>query len=242
MTLPNEHALSLGALMCEVTRETLWQPAADWIHRRAANSRLRCRVGSGQATYHRFDPRNHEHLITYGVRMIADKSCATTAVRWLSSREIRQRGYFDGELSWRNLLAHTCCHEFAHLLQQVAGQRLRGSVHNRYFYQILDELHASGAAAAVRARLTRRAADTGVALTDTVFQPVVREAPAVHWQVGDPVTFGQPPRLHRGHIIRVNRKTCTVAGTGAGQGVRYRVPFALLRTCASRRSSGTPDH
>ncbi len=241
MTLPNDHALSLGELMCEVTRDILWQPATDWIHSRSANNFLKCRVGSGQATYHRFDPRNRQHQITYGVRMIMDKSCGETAVKWLSSREIRQRGYFGSELSSRNLLAHTCCHEFGHLLQQAAGQRFRGSVHNHHFYRILDELHSSGAADAVRERLSLRAVEVGLSLSDSVFQLPTLDTPENHWQVGDPVMFGQPPRHHQGHIVRVNRKTCTVAGAGCSQGLRYRVPTSMLRTAVSQSSSSKPD-
>lgn len=240
MSILKEHALSLGDLMCEVTRDVLWQPATRWVHSRSARNSLVCRVGSGQATYHRFDPDSRQHLITYGVRMIVDKSCARSSARWLSSREIRQRGYFNGELSFRNLLAHTCCHEFAHLLQQIAGQRFRGSVHNHHFYKILDELHNSGAAKTVRDRLSLCADGMGLTLSDSVFQPPVTAAPANHWQVGDPVTFGQPPRHHHGHIIRVNRKTCTVAGTGRSQGLHYRVPVSMLKRSESRSSSGKP--
>ena len=117
--------------MCQTTRDILWTPAEGWVQQANPGAGLALRVGSGQATYHRFDPRKKQHLITYGARMIAAKHQPATAQGWLSTREIRGRGYFGGEVTVLNLLAHTCCHEFAHLLQHSAGQRHYGSVHNR---------------------------------------------------------------------------------------------------------------
>ncbi|MDO3721530.1 hypothetical protein QVZ43_07320 [Marinobacter sp. chi1] len=223
-------ARQLGELMCEVTEQILWLPAANWVRERLPGSTLACRTGSGQATYHRFDPRNKQHQITYGVRMIEAKHCAESAHGWLSSREIQRRGYFDGEVSPLNLLAHTCCHEFAHLLQQSAGKRFRGSVHNRHFYNILDNLHQSGGAEAARQTLAEKAEHHSLRLSDT---PLELPGP-VHshrqWQVGEPIVFGQEPKVIQGRILRVNRKTCTVEGTGAAKGVRYRVPMQMLRS------------
>lgn len=163
-------ARQLGQLMCDTTFDSLWLPAGEWTGRPPDNA-LRCRVGSGQATYHRFDPERRQHLITYGVRMIEAKQRPETAQGWLSSREILKRGYFDGQLSPLNLLAHTCCHEFAHLLQQSAGKRYRGSVHNRHFYRILDDLHRSGRAESVRQVLASRAAEQALPLSAATFTP-----------------------------------------------------------------------
>ncbi|MEX2475098.1 hypothetical protein [Marinobacter sp.] len=223
-----ETAAALGRLMCRVTEEILWNPAADWIGKRTPGSALHCRVGSGQATYHRYDLRRKQHQITYGVRMIEAKHQADSAEGWLSAREIRQRGYFDTELSTLNLLAHTCCHEFAHLLQHSAGKRFHGSVHNRHFYEILDQIHTSGGAVAVREALQIRARQNDVELPEERFEPVHLQQLAADWQVGDPVLFGGARRTHSGKIVRVNRKTCTVDGTGASRGLRYRVPVSLL--------------
>ena len=226
--LSTETAVGLGELMCSVTRDCLWQPAEQWVRERSPGSFLHCRVGSGQATYHRFDPRDRQHLITYGVRMIAAKHQPDTASGWLSGREIRKRGYFGGELSTLNLLAHTCCHEFAHLLQQSAGQRFRGSVHNRHFYTILDELHESGAAGVTRDALADQARKQELALPDTSFEPVDTRQHLARWQVGDTVRFGTGQRELHGQIIRVNRKTCTVDGIGPSKGARYRVLVQML--------------
>lgn len=218
--------------MCEVTEQILWQPAAHWVRERLPGSTLICRTGSGQATYHRFDPRRKEHLITYGVRMIDAKHSPESAQGWLSSREILRRDYFGGEVSPLNLLAHTCCHEFAHLLQQSAGKRFRGSVHNRHFYSILDNLHQSGGAEATRQTLAEQAARHSLALPDTPFRlpdPIQSQR---QWQVGETVVFGRKPKEIQGRILRINRKTCTVDGTGAAKGVRYRVPMQMLRSAS----------
>jgi hypothetical protein len=209
----------LGELMCTVTEQVLWSPSC---------SELVCRVGSGQATYHRFDPASGQHQITYGARMIDAKHRPETASGWLSGREIQQRGYFDGELSPLNLLAHTCCHEFAHLLQHSAGQRFRGSVHNRHFYRILDELHSSGKAAKARYALLDQARRQGLELSARSFGPADSAPQLIHWQPGDMVSFATRQREIQGRIVRVNRKTCTVDGTGRSKGMRYRVPPQML--------------
>ncbi|MBQ0814543.1 MAG: hypothetical protein KBT82_10275, partial [Marinobacter sp.] len=103
MTDPKSQVRKLGELMCTVTEQILWQPAAGWVQQRASGSSLVCRVGSGQATYHRFEPQYKQHQITYGLRMIQAKHQPDTASGWLSAREIHKHGYFDGELSTLNL-------------------------------------------------------------------------------------------------------------------------------------------
>lgn len=220
MINPTSHSRRLGELMCTVTEQILWSPSYH---------ELVCRVGSGQATYHRFDPTSGQHQITYGRRMIEAKHRPETASGWLSGREIQQRGYFDGQLSPLNLLAHTCCHEFAHLLQHSAGQRFRGSVHNRHFYQILDDLHAEGHAMAAREALASLAARQGLLLSEESFNLPDPIRDKANWTIGDLVSFAAGARERQGEILRVNRKTCTVKGTGISRGMRYRVPMQLLR-------------
>lgn len=226
MPTTDQQVRHLAHLMCDATRDLLWARAPDTVR----SNGLQVRVGSGAATYHRFDPSARVHRITYGQRMVAAKQQPAQAVGWLSAREIRGRGYFDGVMSTLNLLAHTCCHEFAHLLQYSAGERRYRSVHNRAFYQHLDNLHASGAAEAVRHHLRAGAETAGVHLPDTEFDAPSPTALRARWSVGDPVVFGEGPRRHRGQVERVNRKTCTVRTTHPVPGVRYRVPMVLLRT------------
>lgn len=224
--MKNSQARELGQLMCDTTSDLLWPSAI--AAPRHPDSTLTCRVGSGQATYHRFDPKSNRHLITYGARMIEAKQQPDTAQGWLSTREILKRRYFGAEVSPLNLLAHTCCHEFAHLLQQSAGKRFRGSVHNRHFYQILDQLHASGHAEAVRQTLLEGTRKRGLTLSTVPFtrRTLTQESPV--WQVGEVVAFQAGKREVQGRIRRVNRKTCTVEGTGHALGIRYRVPLQLL--------------
>ena len=127
MTIEAPMARSIGQLMCDTTHAILWTPARQWVRDQLPATTLLCRVGSGQATYHRFDPRLKQHQITYGKRMIMDKHRPDAVSGWLSGREIRQREYFGGTVTTLNLLAHTCCHEFAHLLQHVSGKRYHGA-------------------------------------------------------------------------------------------------------------------
>lgn len=232
MTISTNYAILLGKLMCAVTEDMLWSPAKSWVQKQVPATTLQCRVGSGQATYHRFDPHLKQHQITYGKRMIISKHQPDAVAGWLSGREIRQRRYFGGEVTTLNLLAHTCCHEFAHLLQHVSGQRYRGSVHNRHFYRILDELHSSGGAAAARRHLAELAESARMHVPhETIQAPDTRRLMA-KWTVGDAVGFGAGKRQLQGTIIRVNRKTCTVEGTGPCRGLRYRVPVVLLEALA----------
>ncbi|BES69268.1 hypothetical protein RE428_02860 [Marinobacter nanhaiticus D15-8W] len=215
-------------LMCNATEAILWGPAREWVRQRSARSELKCRIGSGQATYHRFDPNTHQHLITFGQRMVEAKFSAQSSQGWLSTREIQHKGYFDGDVSTANLLAHTCCHEFAHLLQSISGQRRYGSVHNAAFYTILDELHESGGAAAVRYFLMERSARSGIELPQATMNLNDVSEQLQAFSVGDAVRFGRDRHQREGEIVRINRRTCTVQGTGRWRGARYRVPVSLM--------------
>jgi hypothetical protein len=228
MTISTLDAFSLGKLMCAVTDETLWEPSAEWVQTQNRGSQLVCRVGSGQATYHRYEPRHKQHQITYGKRMILDKFQPDRASGWLSSREIRQRGYFEGQVTTLNLLAHTCCHEFAHLLQQVSGKRYRGSVHNRYFYSILDQLHQNGGAQETRRQLAIHAKEADMPMPHEVMPELDEGRPFNQWHKGNTVGFMAGKKPVEGKVIRVNRKTCTVEGLGVSRGTTYRVPPRLL--------------
>jgi hypothetical protein len=164
--------------------------------------------------------------------MVAEKCLPAAASGWLTTREIHERGYFRGEASAPHLLAHTVCHEFAHLLQGVLGWRRRGSVHDRGFYRLLDMLHGDGTAATVLAYIQER------------HGPVLSAAPQVrhHAAAPAPVTPGDPVSFTlrdgstvRGRVHRVNRLTVSVLPDRPQQpGQYYRVPHAFLR----RRTPG----
>ncbi|WP_218668153.1 hypothetical protein [Vreelandella utahensis] len=212
-----ERARVIAGLMAEACHElhSAWAPAC----------RLRTRVGSGRATWHRYDPRRDDHCITIGALMVADKAQPALCGGWLSMREIQGRGYFGGTVSELNLLAHGCCHEFAHLLQTRAGGRRYGQVHNAVFYQWLDRLHQSGSATTLRSRLAEAAAAEGLPLATTPVTPAAETEALTRFSPGDRVAFGQGLQ---GRIRRVNRRTCTVDGTGPCRGRRYRVPPRMM--------------
>lgn len=213
----------LAQLMAGITRDVLWQRSG----RASEGGRLHCRAGRGRATWHRFNPARAQHEIVFGALMVADKSCPRASAHWLSSREIRHRGYWGGTVSMLNLLAHTCCHEFAHLLQTRAGERQYGRVHTPAFYRLLDGLHEAGQADAVRSELKAKANRQGLPLADARYEESAAAKPDL-FRPGDRVRFGHAPALKEGRVRRVNRKTCTVEGLGADRGRHYRVPPQLM--------------
>jgi len=220
-------AKALARLMSEITEAVLWQPWQRALGPRKAAS-LNCRAGHGRATYHRYNPAAGRHDIVYGAKMVADKASPADCAGWLSTREIRRRGYWQGEVSMLNLLAHTCCHEFAHLQQSMTGGRERGRVHTPGFYRLLDNLHASGAADEVRDALYECARSRQLIINPEPYQLAEAGPDLSAFSPGDPVVFGHQPHTRTGRIVRVNRRTCTVAGTGAASGLRFRVPATLL--------------
>lgn len=145
--------------MCKVTEELLWLPRREWALKREPTASLLIRVGSGKKTYlsHKRDiSRGADMKLTYGVLMIADKCDPNRMGQWLSAREVKDRGYYGGELTLLNVLAHTICHEFGHFVQVILGRSYSGSVHNDEFYTILDRIHGGGEGDKIRAALHDR--------------------------------------------------------------------------------------
>lgn len=227
-------ARQLAQTLCDTTEQVLLPIIPDWIRAQSGTglqARLRTRplvrVGAGRATHHQVDLGSGKHWITFGAKMVADKLAPELCGSWLSTREILARGYFQRQVSVANLLAHTGCHEFAHFLQTISGARLRGSVHNPAFYRILDDLHHSGTAERFRSGLLDLARARGQALATVPVTMPNPQADLAQFQPGDRVRFGRDNRL-QGQVTRINRKTCSVQGTGPCQGLRYRVsPQAL---------------
>lgn len=199
-----QHYRRIAGWLCELTQDVLWQQAGPWLARRDPGARLRCRVGRGEATYHRRAGGVHD--VTFGWKMVASKHRLAEARRWKTAREITARGYFGGEIAVANLLAHTCCHEFAHVVQSVNGWYWRGSIHNAEFYRILDRMHTGGAARRVLDALLARADADGVELAFTQ----AAEPTAAVFDIGDRVRFDYRGRPVLGEVIRVNRKTLNV--------------------------------
>lgn len=122
-------------------------PILHSLHDRAgaavvkAGRQFIARVGDGASTNHFFKTADQCHVITLGAKMVESKMSAAGAEKWLSAREIRKFRFFNGEVTFVNLLAHTIMHEYGHMHQHLEGGRTRGSVHNDCFYRILAQLH-----------------------------------------------------------------------------------------------------
>ncbi|WP_240440678.1 hypothetical protein [Pseudomonas aeruginosa] len=103
--------------------------------------------------------------LTYGIKMVVSKSDPNLIYKWLTSREIHERKYFDGKINLLNVLAHTMAHEFGHFVQVILGRRYDGSVHNQEFYAILDRIHASGEGDRIRDALHQNCMLHGIDLS-----------------------------------------------------------------------------
>lgn len=161
-----EDVKAVTSIMCDVTRDILWVPLRDWALQRKPGFDVEIVPGTGKRTYHRGASDGEPAKIVYGQKMVEDKmSNNLRACGWLSAKEIVQRGYYSGVQEPAELLAHTICHEFGHLVQVILGRRTEGSVHNDEFYEILDKMHENGHAQRVLDELRRRTAEKGLKLT-----------------------------------------------------------------------------
>lgn len=154
--------------MCKITEEMLWRPRKSWALKHNPTASLRIRVGNGKATYlssNRDLAKGANMTLTYGVMMVASKTNPDKMGKWLTAREIKQRGYFGGELTLLNVLAHTMAHEFGHFVQVILGRSYSGSVHNPEFYNILDRIHSGGEANKIREALHEHCMQLNIDLT-----------------------------------------------------------------------------
>lgn len=152
------HALVAKA-MCKVTEELLWKPRIEWALKHNPTADLKLRVGSGEKTYlsHRRDvDKDARMTLTFGSKMVASKTNPVELGNWRTGKEVGERGYYGGEVTLLNVLAHTMAHEFGHFVQVVLGRRYSGSVHNPEFYTVLDRIHAKGEGDRIRAALHER--------------------------------------------------------------------------------------
>jgi len=218
--------------LCAIVETRLW-PLAE-LHGGSSlrGVELRLRVGSGRATYCRAG-LDGDFLITFGRGMVASKCATEQAGAWITAREIRKHGYFEGRVTLLNLLAHTALHEFAHLLQIANGWRRTGSVHNRPFYLLLGRLHEADGAG-VRDEFERRCIRDRIDLAAMqAWGPGELPHPLPfrsEFRAGMAVEFvGADGRLIRGVVRRVNRRTVSVWPERQSGGAYYRVPHERLR-------------
>lgn len=229
--LPIHHRIA--ETLCTAVTEVLLPATQSWFERPPPEERLRVRVGRGRATY--CQQRRDRFTITFGVRMVAEKSVPDLATHWLTTHEMRRRGYSRDRPTVGELFAHTACHEFAHLVQQANGWWRRGSVHNRCFYHILDRLHLEGMAGRVLSHLAPRCDDGTVELQARVplGQRSAPVSPRHPFRPGDRVSFQlRGGREVVGRIQRINRVTAAVTPEAKRYRVSYyRVPFHQLTAC-----------
>lgn len=164
--MPSE-SQTIAQIMCDLTREIVWDHAVALANSHGFDMKgpLKIRVGAGLKTYHSI--REHggldAHVITYGRKMIEMKKDYSKIPFTLTAREIAKKGFYGGDDSYQNILAHTVIHETAHAVQRAMGERHFNKVHNKAFYSILRKLH-NACGQAVASELEQRAINKGVSL------------------------------------------------------------------------------
>lgn len=210
---------SVAQILCAATEKLYLEAGADWSMLRQRP--LACRVGTGLATYFRVGRAGD--MIVFGRKMVASKAAGED--NWLSCREIRRFGYFDSNESLQHLLAHTVCHEFAHLLQARLYKRVRGSVHNKAFYAILSELHQGAYGEQVLQFIVAAAEQANLPLERLASAepqlPELARGQLIRFKYGDGIAAAR--------VVRLNRKTVSAEPLDEKTPVKYwRIPYGLI--------------
>lgn len=223
--MTTEQAHAIAALMGRLTQQIFQHYySAELPSFTLASTTLQTRVGSGKATYCK--KYQNSYSITYGLGMILDKRDANLCSGWLTSREIASRGYFEGQISYLNLLSHTVCHEFAHILQFECDRtktRRNAKVHNPLFYRLLDEIYHHGYGDIVCETLAEQARLYQLPMTFSTSQEFATTN-AKQYKRGSQVQFKHAGISYQGLIKRCNKLTFTIA-VSKGLGTQeWRVP------------------
>lgn len=220
----------IARFMCQASEETLWRPIQPWITARAPGLMFNARIGTGRATYCRFENKRQAVGLTFGQELVADHQNPERVLAWLSTTEVLQRGYFNRELSFINLVSHVVCHEVAHVVQVVRGERTRNSVHNAGFYRILDRMHERGHADRVKNHLTTLLSNAGIPLEywSATDLPPAGSSRRAEFRCGRKVVFAYKGQTVEARIVSVNPKTLSVIGSSQdGSVFKGRVPPSL---------------
>lgn len=137
----------IAQIMCDITREVVW-PYLQTIMKESGYEccmmgELVTRVGSGRRSCLRWtfvDNFYPKYTITYGVKTIMDKHDFRMTHCYLSTSEIKDRGYYEGRLECATSLAHLILHEVSHALQVSIDWKRDKNHHNDDFYAILSGL------------------------------------------------------------------------------------------------------
>lgn len=219
----------IASAMIEVTKNVMWEPRLAWMSSKVTNPTLSLRVGSGESTH--VSTRSDKpglFVLTYGAGMVKSKMDPTLMAHWLTSKEIVERGYFNGELNLLNCLTHTIIHEFSHVIQLATSKRRPGSVHNREFYAICDLAHANGHADVVRGALDAalRPLSYDLSSIQPANLPSQLSAETVH--IGQTYYLSKKNTKVSGPLVVVS-KARTRALVRTTNGCRYHVHFTSLQ-------------
>jgi hypothetical protein len=129
--------------MLEAAENILFKPIESWVKSKTPLPRISFRRGTGKSTYIRSTQKN-EITYSFGVKAPESKHDVFQSGGWLGTREMLDRRYFNGELTYINMLGQTVLHEHCHVIQVLSEihKHVDGS-HNDSFYKILDRIHQS---------------------------------------------------------------------------------------------------
>jgi hypothetical protein len=224
--------------MTEVLRDCVWPLVLQIAENHGIQpyGPLDSRAGTGKRTYHtiKINEATGEmsHRITFGKGMVQSKFSKYSALGWLSAQEILEKGYYAGEITLTNVLSHTILHEAAHALQRMAGERVKGEVHNPQFYQWLDRLSDVGAHLCHKALIDCCERRNLSLEFDSSEESVPEAIPREKIEKGEYYTA----ELTSGEYItalvtRINTKTVTAR---TDTGMVYRLPFRMIRKAAEK--------
>jgi len=200
----------LADVLCQLTAELLTDSTINYNGIKLSKIKLNCRTGSGHATYCKYDARLKIFTITYGKKMIKSKFSDYQIKQWLTYREIIKHHYFNGKPSLLNVLTHTICHEFSHLIQQHFKWHIKGSVHNDKFYDILDYFYETGIATNIRDRLSETCQAQKISLRQIKEPDKLPPKDSTSFAINDIVSFVHKNKTVKGKITKINRKSVVI--------------------------------
>jgi len=201
---------NIADTLCKLTEEVLWNSNnfSDVIV--FNDFKLKTRIGCGMATYCKFNPKENAFTITYGKKMIESKFHLQQAKLWMTYREVLSRNYYNQDTSLVNILAHTVCHEFAHVIQLITKQAIKGSIHNTNFYSILDKIHLSNEANIIRDNLENYFSSNAISAEYIHESTLSDNKSASNLRIGSSVSFLHKKKVYSGQIVKINSKTVQV--------------------------------
>lgn len=240
----------LAQIMCQLTKSIVWPhvKAITESHGHQLKGPLVTRSGSGVKTYHTQKTVNgrNSHVITYGKKMLEKKKDFSAVPYVLTGREIKEKGFYNGDLSYKNLVAHTVIHESAHAIQNATGHRHRNEVHNRAFYALLRELY-NACGEEVAQELEKAAMKQGVSLD---FNPETYEVN----QEGKLTDTLAEIRKHQGYAVSIRGSRCLAVVTAVGdtksdiliyegqhEGASYKASNRILKPLSSTDRQPDPE-